>query len=75
MVALHSANTGIVDYGVVTKSFGKVFQGHGGVIINNFEVHLSLTVTFKIIADYTRGFSEIMVKIFETRVLRIFYLL
>lgn len=51
MVALHSANTGIVDYGVVTKSFGKVFQGHGGVIINNFEVYLSLTVIFKIIAD------------------------
>lgn len=38
VAALHSANTGIIDYAVVTKSFAKNFEDAGGVIATNHEV-------------------------------------
>lgn len=38
VAALHSANTGIIDYAVVTKSFAKNFQDAGGVIATNHKV-------------------------------------
>lgn len=35
--AIHSPNTGIVDWGFVAKHFGRTFQQNGGKIILNFE--------------------------------------
>ncbi|XP_013404874.2 L-2-hydroxyglutarate dehydrogenase, mitochondrial-like [Lingula anatina] len=36
--ALHSPHTGIVDWGLVTRSYGKTFENLGGQIYTNFEV-------------------------------------
>ncbi|BES88266.1 FAD dependent oxidoreductase [Nesidiocoris tenuis] len=36
--ALHSPHTGIVDWGLVTKSFGEDFKEVGGAIIFNYEL-------------------------------------
>ena len=38
VLAIHSPHTGIVDWGVVARSYGKEFQSSGGEIILNFEV-------------------------------------
>jgi len=35
--AIWSPETGIVDWGLVAKHYGKVFTDHGGTLINNFE--------------------------------------
>lgn len=35
--AIHSPNTGIVDWGYVARHFGKIYQQSGGEIILNFE--------------------------------------
>ncbi|XP_047132205.1 L-2-hydroxyglutarate dehydrogenase, mitochondrial isoform X1 [Hydra vulgaris] len=37
-MALHSPNTGIVDYGLVTKAFAKSFTSRQGTIAFNFQV-------------------------------------
>lgn len=37
-MALHSPNTGIVDWGMVARSFGEDFKQNGGKIITGFEV-------------------------------------
>lgn len=35
--AIHSPNTGIVDWGYVARHFGKMYEKNGGKIILNFE--------------------------------------
>ena len=35
--AIWSPETGIVDWGLVAKHYGKVFTDHGGTLTNNFE--------------------------------------
>ncbi|XP_067681608.1 L-2-hydroxyglutarate dehydrogenase, mitochondrial-like isoform X1 [Haliotis asinina] len=36
--AIHSPNTGIVDWGVVTRDYGKTFEKLGGHVYTNYEV-------------------------------------
>ncbi|XP_005109885.1 L-2-hydroxyglutarate dehydrogenase, mitochondrial [Aplysia californica] len=36
--AIHSPHTGIIDWGLVTKYYGKEFEKRGGTIYTNFEV-------------------------------------
>ncbi|XP_076464790.1 L-2-hydroxyglutarate dehydrogenase, mitochondrial-like [Babylonia areolata] len=36
--AIHSPNTGIIDWGVVTKHYGKVFEERGGRVYTGFPV-------------------------------------
>lgn len=37
-IALLSPNTGIVDWGLVAKTFGTVFQSMGGTVVTDYEV-------------------------------------
>lgn len=39
-MAIHSPNTGIVDFGKVAKSFGKDFRAMGGTIVTGFQVNI-----------------------------------
>lgn len=36
--AIHSPHTGIIDYGEVTRSYGRTFEKAGGKVYTNFEV-------------------------------------
>ena len=36
--AIHSPNTGIIDWGLVTKFYGKEFEKRGGTIYTKYEV-------------------------------------
>ena len=38
-MAIHSPNTGIVDWGLVAESYGEDFRESGGRIITGFEVN------------------------------------
>ena len=37
-MAIHSPNTGVVDFGKVARSFGKDFKDKGGTIFTGFQV-------------------------------------
>ena len=41
-MAIHSPNTGIVDWARVARSFGKDFEQSGGKIITGFQVSVIL---------------------------------
>ncbi|KAK0041978.1 L-2-hydroxyglutarate dehydrogenase mitochondrial [Biomphalaria pfeifferi] len=41
--AIHSPHTGIIDWGLVTKHYGKEFEKRGGKIYTNYEVDKFLT--------------------------------
>ncbi|KAK6999209.1 L-2-hydroxyglutarate dehydrogenase mitochondrial [Biomphalaria glabrata] len=41
--AIHSPHTGIIDWGLVTKHYGKEFEKRGGNIYTNYEVDTFLT--------------------------------
>ena len=36
--AVHSPHTGIIDYGLVTKSYSETFEKHGGTVYTDFPV-------------------------------------
>lgn len=36
--AVHSPHTGIIDYGVVTQSYGDFFKARGGKVFTDFSV-------------------------------------
>ena len=36
--AIHSPLTGIIDYGLVARTYGKEFEGRGGTVYTNYEV-------------------------------------
>lgn len=36
--AVHSPHTGIIDYGLVTRSYGDFFKERGGQVFTNFSV-------------------------------------
>ena len=36
--AIHSPHTGIIDWGLVTKHYGKQFEAQGGKVYTNFNV-------------------------------------
>jgi 2-hydroxyglutarate dehydrogenase len=38
--AIHSPHTGIIDYGEVTRSYGRTFEKAGGKVYTNFEKRL-----------------------------------
>lgn len=38
MKAIHSPHTGIVDWGLVTKYYGKQFEKQGGIVYTDFLV-------------------------------------
>lgn len=37
-MAIHSPNTGVVDFGQVARSFGEDFRQNGGTVITGFQV-------------------------------------
>ena len=47
-MAIHSPNTGIVDWRRVAQSFGKDFSDNGGTIITGFQVTLWMSLIFKL---------------------------
>ena len=38
MKAVHSPHTGIIDYGLVTESYGEFFKQRGGKVFTSFPV-------------------------------------
>lgn len=38
MKAVHSPHTGIIDYKLVTQSYGDTFEKHGGTVYTDFPV-------------------------------------
>jgi 2-hydroxyglutarate dehydrogenase len=63
--AIHSPNTGIIDWGMMAKHYGKVYQDNGGHIKLNFEVEKFLDNSdpdFPLKITSTNNSSEINVK-------------
>jgi L-2-hydroxyglutarate oxidase LhgO len=45
-MAIHSPHTGIVDWGLVARSFGEDFKANGGKIITGFKVSVLLVTSY-----------------------------
>ena len=51
--AIHSPHTGIIDYGLLTRSYGTFFKKHGGKVFTNFPVS-----SFSITPESPSGSTE-----------------